>query len=201
VTAARPAAGPQRLRLFVACELSDEVRRALAAAQDGLRRTTSLRLRWVRPEGIHITLKFLGEVEAVRVEEIERTLAKAIEPLEARVRPARLGGFGGSRLRVVWVGLEGDVDRLVGLAARVDEALAALGFPRERRPFAAHLTLARVPDEVSLEERGELARLLEGYSIPELPSMRLTEVHLIQSILGPGGSVYQRLATFPRPAT
>ncbi len=201
MTVARPAAGPQQLRLFVACELSDEVRRALAAVQDGLRRSTPVRLRWVRPEGIHITLKFLGEVEASRVEEIERALAAAVEPFEARVRPARLGGFGESRLRVVWVGLEGDVDRLVGLAARVDGALAALGFPRERRPFAAHLTLARVPDEASLEERRSLARLLEDHQVPQLEPMVLTEAHLIQSILGPGGSAYQRLATFPRPNT
>jgi 2'-5' RNA ligase len=201
VTVARPGVGPQHFRLFVACELSDEVRRALAAVQDGLRRTTSLRLRWVRPEGIHITLKFLGEVEAARVEEIERTLGAAVEPFEARVCPAGLGGFGESRLRVVWVGMEGDVDRLVGLAACVDEALSALGFPRERRPFAAHLTLARVPDEASLEERRALARLLEDHKIPQLKPMTLTEVHLIRSILGPGGSAYQRLATFPRPST
>ena len=188
----------ERLRLFVACELPDDVRLALGAVQDGLRRATHVRLRWVRPEGIHITLKFLGGVEAARVGEIERALAAAIEPFEARVRPARLAGFGGSGLRVVWVGLEGDIDRLAGLAERVDAALVPVGFPRERRPFAPHLTLARVPDEASPQDRRGLARLLEGHSLPELPSMILTGMYLIRSILGPDGSAYQRLVSFPK---
>jgi len=192
-------------RLFVACELSDDVRRALGNVQDDLRRAIPVRLRWVRPEGIHITLKFLGEVEAARVGEIESALGAAIDPFEARVRPAGLGGFpsaslrasGGSRLRVVWVGLAGDVECLARLAERVDGALAPLGFPSEARPFAAHLTLARVPDEASPEDRRRLAGLLEGHSLAELPSMILTEAHLIRSVLEPGGSAYQRLATFP----
>ncbi len=187
----------EHLRLFVACELPDDVRRALGAVQDSLRQATSVRLRWVRPEGIHITLKFLGEVETGRVGEIERVLAAAIEPFEARVRPAAVGGFGGSRLRLVWVGLEGDIDRLAGLAERVDAALAPLGFPRERRKFAAHLTLARVPDDAPPRDRQALSALLEDLGLPALPSIVLTEAHLIQSILGPGGSAYQRLATFP----
>ena len=188
----------QPLRLFVACELPDGVRRALGDVQDGLRRVLprkDVRLRWVRPEGIHVTLKFLGEVEAARVGEIEGALARAIEPFEARVRPAALGGFGGNRLRVV--GLAGDIERLATLAGRIDEALGALGFPRERRPFAPHLTLARVPEDAPADERRALSQLLERYELPALPSMRLTEVHLIRSTLGPGGATYERLATFP----
>ena len=143
------------LRLFVACELPDDVRDALGRLQAGLRRGDRAGLRWVRPEGIHITLKFLGGVEEGRVGEITPALASAIEPFELRVRPASLGGFpslvagGGARLRVVWVGLEGDVEGLAALAGRVDAALESIGFPSERRPFAAHLTLARVSDRAS----------------------------------------------------
>src|SRR3990172_3077032 len=98
---------PGRLRLFVACELSDEVRDALAAVQDQLRSAGAGRLRWVRPEGIHVTLKFLGEVEANRVDAIRAALRPAGEPFSIRLRPAGLGGFpsaapragGGARLR------------------------------------------------------------------------------------------------------
>lgn len=189
---------PQQLRLFVACELPDEVRRGLGRVQDELRRLGAGRLRWVRPEGIHVTLKFLGEVEESRVEEITSALASAVEPFELRLRLASLGGFGGARLRVVWVGLEGDVEALASLAGRVEAALRPLGFPRERRPFAAHLTLARVPDQVPSAERRQLAGLIERYRLPPLPSMILTEVRLMRSILGPGGSVYHRLASFPQ---
>jgi 2'-5' RNA ligase len=192
---------PQQLRLFVACALPDEMRRALGRIQDDLRSALGGgRLRWVRPEAIHVTLKFLGEVEESRVDEIASALATAVEPFELRLSASGgLGGFGGARLRVVWVGLEGDVEGLASLAGRVETALAPLGFPSERRPFAAHLTLARVPDQVPSAERRQLASLVERYRLPPPPSMVLTEVHLMRSILGPGGAVYHRLASFPHP--
>lgn len=193
---------PQQLRLFVACELPDEVKRALGRIQDDLRSALSggaVRLRWVRPESVHVTLKFLGEVEETRVAEITSALAAAVEPFELRLSSsAGLGGFGGARLRVVWLGLEGDVEALAALASRVEQALTPLGFPAERRPFAAHLTIARVPDRASPEERRQLALLLERHRTPALPSMILTEVRLMRSVLGPGGSAYYRIASFPQ---
>jgi len=137
-------------------------------------------------------------VPAARQSEIEQALAGAIEPFEAAVRPTGVGGFGGSRLRVVWVGLEGDVPSLERLAGQVESALEPLGFPRERRPFAAHLTLARVPDHVPPPARRELARLLERYEPSSTPETVLREVSLMRSILGPGGAVYHRLAVFPK---
>jgi len=194
------------LRLFVACELPDEVREALASVQDGLRRLDPPALRWVRPEGIHLTLKFLGAFARRRVDELVEALDHVVEPFALTVTPATLGGFpsaslragGGARLRVLWLGLEGDVEGLAGLARRVDEALVPLGFPAERRPFRAHLTLARVQERASNDERKRLVELVRGYALPAMPSMRLTAVHLIQSRLGPGGSVYTRLASVPR---
>ena len=192
---------PEQLRLFVACELPDEVRRALGGIQEDLRRLGAGRLRWVRPEGIHVTLKFLGEVEAARVEAITAALAAAVEPFELRLSFLQegLGGFGGGRLRVVWVGLEGDITQLAALAARVEAALKPLGFPADAsgRPFAAHLTLARVPDQMPPAARREVAELIGRYRSAPLPSMMLKEISLMRSILGPAGSVYQRLAAFP----
>jgi RNA 2',3'-cyclic 3'-phosphodiesterase len=188
----------QQLRLFVACQLPDEVRDALSRAQDGLRRLVPGRLRWVRPEGIHVTLKFLGDVDETRVEAIRAALAAAIDPFELRVRPATIGTFGGARVRVVWVGLKGEIEGLAALAVRVEQALAPLGFPRERRPFAAHLTLARVPDRASAGERKRLLAAVKDFRPPAFPSMMITEVKLIRSILGQGGSDYQEVASFPR---
>ncbi len=188
---------PASLRLFVACELSDEIRAALARVQDELRNSGAGRLRWVRPEGIHITLKFLGQVESERVPEVTAALASVIEPFRLRLAPARLGGFGGVRIRVVWIGVDGDTDGLASIAQRVERALTPLGFPPERRPFDPHLTLARVPDRMPAAERGSLAALVRDYRVQSLPSMIVTSVSLIQSVLGPGGSVYHNVATFP----
>ena len=187
------------LRLFVACELPPAVRDALGRLQDELRARGAGRLRWVRPEGIHLTLKFLGEVSAAKREAVENALAAAVvAPFALDVRLGSLGGFGGrQRLRVIWVGLEGDVEGLAELAALVEEALGPLGFPREGRPFAPHLTLARVPDDAGVQERSRLADLLEAFPSPSLPSMTLTAVNLMQSFLQPTGARYQCLAVYP----
>ena len=198
-------AGRRTLRLFVACAMPEAVKRGLASIQDDMRRQGAPRLRYVRPEGIHITLKFLGDVQQHRVEAIAAALERAIEPFELRLTIERLGGFApaslragsGAGLRVVWAALAGDLAQLAALAERVECALVPLGFPREKRLFAPHITLARVPDEVSVEDRLWLAALVESYQLPALPPMILSEVLLIRSILGPGGSVYEHLGFFP----
>jgi 2'-5' RNA ligase len=176
------------------------VRSALATIQHDLRSSlgAATRLRWVRPGGIHVTLKFLGNVESSRVDELTAALSAAIGSFELKVRLANVDGFGGARLRVVWVGLEGDIEGLAALAERVDMALEPLGIPRETRPFAAHLTLARVPHETPPAERRRVSEQLSTYQIPAQPSITLTDVSLMQSTLGPGGPVYGKIASFPR---
>ena len=195
--------GGPHLRLFVACELPDEDREALAAVQHLLQEQGAEGLRWARPEGIHLTLKFLGQVPARRLEAIERALTRALrEPFSLSVRLARLGSFGGSTgLRVVWLGLEGEIEALSGLAARVEAALEPLGFPRERRPFAAHLTLARAKDSASPQDRRRLFDLVRSLELPPLPSATLEAVSLMQSTLEPGGARYQCLARYPELST
>jgi len=191
---------PQALRLFVACPIPGDVIRALSAIQSDLRTAGFDRLRYVRPEGMHITLKFLGAVQPDRVAAITTKLSSAIQPLELRLSIERLGGFGGSRLRVVWAGLSGDLAVLASLAGQVEEALEPLGFPRENRPFAPHLTLARVRDEAAPDERSRHAAFVDAYKLPALPPILVTEVVLMRSNLGPGGAVYERLMTFPAEA-
>lgn len=192
----------ENLRLFVACELPEETRRALAEIQETLRRESVERvLRWVRPDGIHLTLKFLGSVPFESVPGITGALAGAIEPFELRVRPGRLGLFGGARVRVVWVGLDGDIDGLAALAERVEGALEPLGFAWERRPFAGHLTLARVREQASVAERRDVAALIQSARMPDFSPITLTEVSLVQSLPGRGGSEYRRLAAFSKRAS
>jgi len=183
----------------VACELPAEAKEALATVQRLLQEQGADGLRWVRPEGIHLTLKFLGEVPARRLEAIERVLAQAVrEPFRSSVQLARLGSFGGSSgLRVVWLGLEGEVEPLAHLAARIDRSLEPMGFRREQRPFAAHLTLARVKEEASPQDRRRVFDLLRSLELPPLPAMTLDAVSLMQSSLEPGGARYKCLAQFP----
>ena len=193
-------ATPEReLRLFVALELPDAMKTALAQTMDELRRRGAAPLRWVRPEGIHLTLKFLGNVAPAHVPAVEAALAEAVPArFEINLTLDGLGTFGGpNRTRVVWAGVGGQTEELAGLAGRIDEALAGAGFAREDRPFAAHLTLARVPDEAAPAERRRIHEIVHALQPPPLDPVRFSKVSLMQSTLQRGGAIYQRLAAFP----
>ena len=185
------------LRLFVAVELPDEVREALAALQADLRRRGLDGLRWVRPEGIHLTLKFLGETPSHKLPAIQAALAESVKG----VPPHRLslgapGTFGSSRRpQVLWVDLVGDLTPLGRLQHQVEGALAAISFPREKRQFAPHLTLARVRPQSA---RALAPRLAEAVAAVQPPSgtIEVQELSLMHSRLQPGGAVYERLAAF-----
>ena len=187
------------LRLFVACELPPEMKTALASLQEALRKKGAPRVRWVRPEGIHLTLKFLGAVPQENVAAIRDALAPTVQgipPLALSL--ADVGTFGDRRgPRVLWVGMQGDLEPLGRLQQRVDKALEPLGFPPERRAFSPHLTLARVPDRMGRDERQPLRELAKATPVPSAPAVTIRELSLMRSILGPGGAVYERLAAFP----
>lgn len=192
------------LRLFVAIELPDDVRAALTRTAEALRRAGIDReLRWVRPEGIHITLKFLGPTPQARLPEIEGALSAALAGARGfRLQPGDLGSFGGRRnLRVVWVGVGGDTVALAALAGRVEAALAPLGFPTEQRPFAAHLTLARVRDETPPAERERIHDALQHVRVPDAPPIDVRAVSLMQSELGRDSARYHALVTFALEST
>ena len=188
------------LRLFVAIELPDEVRRALEQTTAALRRALPEgSLRWVRPDGIHVTLKFLGATPAARVDAVRDALASAVGGAAAfDLRPGGIGSFGGRRnLRVVWVGVEGDTAALAALAERIEAAMEPLGFAREQRAFNAHLTLARVRDEATPSEREQISDALASFPSAAMLSFRAADVSLMRSTLGRGGAKYDALAHFP----
>jgi 2'-5' RNA ligase len=190
---------PTSLRLFVAIELPDRTKRELTSAIDALKRAgIDENVRWVRPEGIHVTLKFLDAVEPARVEAINTALrvgAQHAKPFE--LSPLALGSFGGRRnLRVVWVGVGGDTEALSALAADVERALVPLGFPTESRAFNPHLTLARVRDEAAPADRERIAAMLQRVNVPAFTSFHVKHLSLMQSTLGRGGATYRALSTF-----
>jgi len=188
------------LRLFVAIELPEPVRRALERMVGGLVRAGATEgVRWVRPEGIHLTLKFLGAVAGERVAGIERAVGEAADAAVAFDLGVGVpGSFGGRRnLRVVWASVGGDTAALATLAEGVDEALAALGFDRERRAFAAHITLGRVRDDAPPSLRERLYEAVRQAPPETVPTLRVTSISLMRSTLGAGGAKYDAIATFP----
>lgn len=182
------------MRLFVALNLPVEVRDRLAAAEDRLRRAQA-DVSWVRPENVHVTLKFLGETEAKRLERIRPALhevARAGAPFAMGV--SGVGSFGGRVPRVVWVGVGEGADPLTQLAGRIEAALARVGVPKERRGFTAHLTLGRVRSARNADALVAALQELHGEAFGALTATRFD---LMQSELRPTGSVYTVLEEFP----
>ena len=187
------------LRLFVALEPPDPVRRRLAAAQAGLRRAAGVhadRIRWVEPDRMHLTLQFLGAVPEERLGAVRDAVAGAAAgspPLRLEVHGA--GGFPTARRpRVVWGGVAGDLEGLGALTDALGRALGPLGFPAERRSFAPHFTYGRSRDgRGATGLGGAIAAAAAGEPVP----WRVHEVVLFRSHLGPGGSRYEPLLRAP----
>lgn len=186
---------PSQLRLFLALELPPQVRESLEKIQRTLKRTGA-DVRWVRIGSIHLTLKFLGGVDAERVGEIASaagSAASASGPLE--LRPFSAGFFPGARNpRVVWAGLSGDLEELGSLARGLEQALVPLGFPAEKRSFNPHLTLGRVK---SNRDKRDLIDSVLDLADWSGPSFQARELILYKSDLNPSGAVYTALERFP----
>jgi len=151
--------------------------------------------KWVNPANMHLTLKFLGDVEPERIAAISAAAGEAI----GRFAPfsVRLSGAGAfpsvSRPRVVWVGVGDGAAELGRLAAAVDEALGGIGCERERRRFSAHLTLGRRRSGKNLDELSETLARHRDYAGPAIPVSRVV---LFSSVLRPTGPIYTPLSTF-----
>lgn len=185
-------------RLFISINLTTELLDSIRATQDALKGALAdYPLRWTRPEGIHLTLKFLGDTDPARVETIGRALQQVVEPRPPfELSVGGLGCFPNPRkTSVLWIGVHDPEDHLRELAAAIDEAMAGLGYQRERRAYTGHLTLARVQRYAKSSERRALGEQLPSLGVPEtLGVLPATSVHLMRSQLKPDGAVYSSLA-------
>src|SRR5574337_386439 len=192
----RPDSQPgSMIRVFVAANLDSDLKTALARAQDRLK-TTRADVGWVRPENLHLTLKFLGQVEASRLGAIgEVVAAAAAECGPVSLVFEGLGAFPRPRAaRIVWAGVSHGAEALTALQSRIETGLEPLGFAREARPFTAHLTLGRVR---SPAHREQLARALTLVPVEALGEMVLDRIELMKSDLSVGGARYSILQSFP----
>ena len=164
------------------------------------RHAAALSVSWVAPENLHVTVKFLGNVDEARVQSVIDALRTAVRghaPFDLEV--GGLGAFpSATRARVLWAGLIGGTTPLGALAASVEDALAQLGFPREDRPFSPHITLARVREP---RRSPELAEALGVTSGRRFGQVAVPDIALMRSDLSPRGARYSTLASIAlRPA-
>lgn len=183
------------MRLFVAADLPDDVRARLGAAQAALA-ALPLEVRWTRPEGIHLTLAFLGGVPEERVEQVRGALRDAecrwMAPLALAARGVGVFPDRG-RPRVIWAGVTGDVEAAGRVKRAVDAALATVGMAPEARPFHPHLTLGRVTGG----RGGDWRAIVAAHAADEFGNFSMSACVLFESRLGPGGARYRAVESVP----
>ncbi len=193
------------MRVFVGIDLDPEIRDKITRFLDGVRGFAP-DVRWVRPESLHVTLKFIGEQKPEGVEAVRERLKK----VEGPAFEIHVGGHGffptAKAPRVFWIGIQAGPE-LAEVAAKVDAAIAEIGIPREDRPYSPHLTLARGSGAGSGSPKwrkgngpesnfGVLDKRLAAMSALDFGTMTAREFFLYQSQLSPGGSKYTKLQSF-----
>jgi 2'-5' RNA ligase len=193
------------MRIFIALDIDDEIRHRITRFMDGVRGFAP-DARWVRPESLHVTLKFIGEKTTTEVEHIKNKLRE----VSGRAIDVAFRGYGffptPRSARVFWVGIQAGTELPV-LAATVDDSMAALRIPKEGHSFSPHLTLARAGGRTGSPRRQKsdvpnanfqlLQQKLEALPQTDFGAMKAREFCLYESKLGPGGSKYTKLEIYP----
>ena len=187
------------IRAFIALAISATAKSALADVIQRLAVQAAAGVRWVNPAGMHLTLKFLGNVEPGLVDGIIEGMARpAAEASPFSIHLSGLGMFPNERRpRVLWAGVQGGLHPLQRLREQIEETVSPLGFPREQRPFSPHLTLGRVREPVSSGLVQRISAAVASTSLEPTEPWLVDSVHLMRSILTPGGAKYSALASVP----
>lgn len=179
------------MRLFIAVKLDGNIMKNISDFMKKLPDTKG-GVKWVETENIHLTLKFLGEVNEDRLGEIKNQLSK-IKVEQMNLKSKGTGAFPTlSRPRVFWIGLEGETNQLKSMAKEIDEKLNKLGFEKEARAFSAHITIGRVKTHAN----EDVLTFLKNHIDKEFGEMVIDCFYLIQSILKKEGPKYKVLETF-----
>ncbi len=185
----------EKVRSFIAIELPEDLKTELGRLQAKLK-IDRPRIKWVSPDGIHLTLKFLGDVDTSQVAGIIQAMTEAvrgINPFDLNIGP--LGMFPNpQRVQVVWIGLDGELDTLGSLYHNLEVRMAMVGFPQEKREFKPHLTLARIGDEVLPDDRKHFGNFVASSKADIVYTLKAKGLSLMKSQLTPRGAIYTRLS-------
>ncbi len=180
------------IRAFIAVELPEGLKKELAELEAQLKKSSPTVVKWVDPNSIHITLKFLGEVSEDNIDELMLAIeesAQGISPFKLEV--SEVGAFPDlDHVQVVWVGVTGELDKVLQLQKRIESNTEQLGFPRESRAFTPHLTLGRVRNEAKPNDRQRIGKLLTNTSFAALHNVDVNAINLMKSQLTSTGAIY-----------
>jgi 2'-5' RNA ligase len=187
------------LRSFIAVEIPAGIQDAIAHSTASLKMALPRPLiRWVAPQNVHLTLKFLGDISPTSLKMLAEKLK--VEAASHGMFSMSVGGLGAfptsRRARVIWIGLDAP-PALEALRRGVEAAAAQLGYAPEERPFSPHLTIGRVGQNVSTTDLQRIHNALEATKVGVVGTLRVETVHIFKSDLQPGGSVYTHLYSLP----
>jgi len=191
--------GEGKVRSFIAIPVPSEGIEALQQVVKHLDQEIGRHVRWVRPEGIHVTLKFMGDIPAATLQRVLEALppvAAGSSPFELAI--SGLGVFPNIRRpRVLWAGLEGGLTALSELQLAVDEVVGTLGLPKEQRAFSPHLTLGRVRRDVAEGQLRKIGEVMSSTELPSVPAWPADTVNLMRTELDPAGSRHYLVGSAP----
>ncbi len=186
----------EQIRSFIAIELPGELKQKLGELENKLKSGGQQGVKWVNPNSMHLTLKFLGNINVDKTGEITAAIKEStagVSPFNLKVEA--LGAFPNlRRVQVVWVGLSGEIDTLGRLQQQLERNLEKLGFSPESRAFTPHLTLGRVNNRVSPDERQGLGRRIAGMEF-KAGAFRVDAITLMRSQLTRQGAIYNRISS------
>ncbi|MCA6212745.1 RNA 2',3'-cyclic phosphodiesterase [Thermococcus bergensis] len=181
------------MRAFIAIDVNDKVRQKLVGAQEKIEKTKSAKIKYVEPENLHLTLKFLGEITEEQAEDIKKLLEQIAKKHRKHiVRVKGIGVFPSyNYVRVIWAGLEND-EEIKRMAKEIDDALFKLGFKREK-DFVSHITIGRVK---FVKDKVELMLALKELANEDFGEFEVNAIELKKSTLTPKGPIYETIARF-----
>ena len=189
------------VRVFIALDIPLKAKNVLAETISHLKLEIPSGVRWVDPGGVHLTLKFLGNIDSTVVDDVLSAMKQASQEFNSQKFRLKLSGLGlfpnDKRPRVLWAGTDGDLEALETLQGHVDGAVSTLGFSREKQPFRPHLTIGRVRDSVPPPGRRRIGATIAATLLPAIDAWEVDAMHLIRSTLTPNGAIYTSIGTVP----
>ncbi len=189
----------ETVRVFVSVGLSTEAREALADAVERIRSEIPNGIQWARPDGMHLTLKFLGNIPSANVSPLVECVGELASANRGfRLKLTGLGMFPNRRKpRVLWAGVGGDLNALSSLQQAAEDAINALGYPPEQRPFRPHITLGRPRRSASDGQLARIGAVVSGITPPAAVSWQVDCVDVMRSERHPSGARYTVLGSGP----
>lgn len=181
--------------MFIAIELPDSVRNDLYELRQTLKTADYTFIKWVNSQGIHLTLKFIGNVKMNMLQPINQAIVEGCSGCKKfSLEIAELGAFPNlKKPRVIWIGVEGNLAELKKLQDLIDAKLEILGFLREKRPFSPHITLARINERADSVKLRDFADIIQKCNYRKRFQIFVEQVSIIRSQLLPTGAVYSKL--------